>query len=177
MGSLFSSNSASQATTNSQVGAQGGSGTTSTVGSGNAAPVAGGNNATATGALTAYGTGNQINITTSDVEALHTVDDVTHDALAANQAVSLDSVNAANQVAINALGTVESVAGQNASTANNAVAAAQNIAGQAAPVSEGNLALGLEAQNQGTTSKQIEVGVAVALVTGLVYYLAKGHKV
>lgn len=171
MGSLFSSNSASQATTNSQVGAQGGSGTTATVGSGNQGTVAGGNNSTAIGPLSASGS---INITTSDVEALHTVDNTVHDALEANQAVSTDSVNAANQVAINALSTVEAVAGQNAATTNNAVQTAQAIAGQAAPVSEGNLALGLT--NQGSTTKQIEVGVAIAAVTGLLFYLVKGHK-
>lgn len=171
MGSFFTTSNATQATDNSQVGVQGGIG----IGSGTSGAVAAGEST----AIKDVGTGSNvtggqvINITTSDVEALHTVQGVTVAALEANQNVSNQSINAAQQVAINALETLQSGNQLANESAAGAVAATQAIAASAAPQSDAaqSEALASIATGGSSIKNQIIVAVVAAvIIAGLAYY-------
>lgn len=190
MGSLFTSDSASQSTTSQQVGVQGGSGGT-TVGFG------------------ANDSGNIINVESPDVDAVHAVNDIAsksleagayetgqaiqgvttiasqaeslagyaigaeagtaHDSEIITGAIAAQSINSAQQVAINALEDIHAQQVTDSGTTHDAVQAAVGIAGQAAPQSAGFTAESLSTTN----SKTVEyVAIAAAISVGL-YFLAK----
>lgn len=181
MGNFFSPQSDSQqATTNSQVAAQGGAEGSSTVavGSGTTGSVASGAGSSAIRDITSGGgTGSSqtINIVTSDVEADNNLATVAGEALASNQAVSTDSVNAANQVSINALETVQGIAGELGATTQEALQTTGQVATEAAPQSAGYTANQLAATTGAFTSQEVEYFVAGLAIIAVAIYLYHGR--
>lgn len=122
MGSLFTSDSASQSTSSQQVGVQGASGTTIGVGSGTGGSVAS-SGSTAFGNVSGGIGGASINITSSDIEADHDLASVAGLALDEEQHVAYDSLAANTQVTANAIGAVTHEADNEAVLAGNAISA------------------------------------------------------
>jgi hypothetical protein len=169
MGDLFHSDSSQQSTSNNQVGVQGGVG----VGANNSGTVVAGGSSI--DRFTSQGQGNTINITTSDIEALHLADSVTANALAANTGVSLQAVNSSRQLASEALATLQTVHADEAATTNNALQASIDIAARAAPQS-GAAQAEITGSQAADTNKQLIIAVAAAVITALAGYFYTKNK-
>lgn len=163
MGDLFRNQQSQQSTANNQVGVQGGIG----IGASANAPAAG---ASGTAVLSNISTAGPINITTSDIEALHLVDNVTGNALGSNTAVTTAAINASYNTATNALALAQQIHGTDAVTTNNALAGALQITATAAPQSPGATAELLGAQSN---FSQVYIAIAGAVIVGLIYYLSQ----
>lgn len=94
--------------------------------------------------------------------------DTAANATASVSNLATQSVNSAQQLALNALQSVHAQAASDSATAHDSVLAAQQIAGQAAPVSEGSLATdlsGIQAQQ----TKVIAIAAA-AIIGGFLFF-------
>jgi hypothetical protein len=168
MGDLFRNTQSSQSTSNQQVGVQGGVG----VGAGTSGAVAAGGTAIQGGV--GYGSsGATINITTSDIEALHLADSVTHDALASNTIVATGAINVAGQTAIEALHNAHDLSESLAQITLDASNSAQGIAARAAPQSPAATAEILGAQSNAQSKTVIIAIVGIAAFLALRMYMKK----
>ena len=147
MGDMFStkSTSATQTTLNKQVGVSG----TSSVG--------------------VSGDFNRVNVTTLDLEALKSAENVAVGALNANRDVSLQSINYSGIIALEALQSAQNTQKTAAASIDAAVARAENIALTATPVSPGQYAASTADQNK----KLLVAGAIIAGILVLTLILKK----
>lgn len=125
MGDFLSKKTNSQATTNQQVGVQGGgAGLSGTIKGSQAAQ-----NATATGNITAA-SGGSVNIISSDLAALQS-----------NQAIATEATNAGLQTSIASLDALQQTQNNAAALIAQVQSGANSVALQATPVSAGDVAL------------------------------------
>jgi hypothetical protein len=150
MGDIFKTTSQKTSTVNQQVGVSGsGVGQSGTIGGSQAAQ-----GATATGAINTAG--GSVSFVTSDIAAME-----------ANQAVSLGAVNAAHQIAINALQATQASHSVDAQTVQGALLSAGRAIESAVPTNTGDLAALLGGQQ-----KQLLTMAAIVAVVLIVGYIA-----